>query len=125
MYLFKNQNIRLFSVAMTLLFVSTNLMAQKLPKKAEIKFTVYGNCGMCEKRIETALDVKGVSFSDWDRHTKEVLIKYNPRILSEEELHKLISAVGHDTDKSKADTTVYSKLPGCCLYRENPNTHSD
>jgi len=99
--------------------------AQKLPKKAEVKFTVYGNCGMCEKRIENALDVKGITFSDWDRNTKEVFIKYNPRIISEDELHKLIAGVGHDTDKAKADTTIYSKLPGCCLYRENPNTHSD
>ena len=43
---------------------------------------------MCEKRIETALDVKGVNFADWDRQTKEILIKYNPRIITEEELHK-------------------------------------
>ncbi len=108
-----------------LLTISWAASAQKPPKKAEVKFIVYGNCGMCEKRIEKALDVKGISFSDWDRYTKEVYIKYNPRILSEEELHKLIAAVGHDTDKAKADTAVYSKLPGCCLYRENPNTHSD
>lgn len=120
----KNIHRSLFIVGL-LLTMTQLVSAQKPPKKAEIKFTVYGNCGMCEKRIEKALDVKGISFSDWDRNTKEVYIKYNPRIVSEDELHKLIAAVGHDTDKAKADTTVYSKLPGCCLYRENPNTHSD
>jgi len=119
------QNNRLLLLTALFFSFSLSLTAQKLPKKAEVKFNVYGNCGMCEKRIETALDVKGISFSDWDRNTKEVYIKYNPRIISEEKLHKLIAAVGHDTDKTKADTTVYSKLPGCCLYRENPNTHSD
>lgn len=108
-----------------LLTLTFSASAQKPPKKAEIKFTVYGNCGMCEKRIEKALDQKGITFSDWDRNTKEVYIKYSPRIVSEDELHKLIAGVGHDTDKAKADTTVYSKLPGCCLYRENPNTHTD
>lgn len=116
---------RILLVAALFFGLSQAATAQKPPKKAEVKFTVYGNCGMCEKRIETALDVKGISFSDWDRHTKEVYIKYNPRVISEDELHKLIAAVGHDTDKAKADTTVYRKLPGCCLYRENPNTHSD
>jgi hypothetical protein len=115
-----------FILIVGLLLTMTQLVsAQKPPKKAEVKFTVYGNCGMCEKRIESALDVKGISFSDWDRNTKEVYIKYNPRVVSEDELHKLIAGVGHDTNKTKADTTVYSKLPGCCLYRENPNTHSD
>jgi copper chaperone CopZ len=121
---FQKRNILLFTLGFLFAF-SQGVSAQKLPKKAETKFTVYGNCGMCEKRIETALDLKGITFSDWDRNTKEVYIKYNPRIVSEDELHKLITAVGHDTNKMKADTTVYSKLPGCCLYRENPNTHSD
>lgn len=97
----------------------------KLPKKAEVNITVYGNCGMCENRIEKALDVKGVHFADWDRYTKTLLVRYNPRQISEDELHKLVAGVGHDTEKVKADTAVYQKLPGCCLYRENPNTHSD
>lgn len=113
-------------ILMLISLASTSISnAQKPPKKAELRFTVSGNCGMCEKRIETALDVKGVNFADWDRETKEILIKYNPRVITEEEVHKKIAAVGHDTPKVKADTTVYVKLPGCCLYRENPNTHND
>lgn len=121
---FQKHNLLFLTIAL-LFSINTGVEAQKLPKKAEVKFTVYGNCGMCEKRIENALDVKGVSFSDWDRNTKEVYIKYSPRTISEDQLHKLIAGVGHDTEKAKADTTIYSKLPGCCLYRENPNTHSD
>lgn len=101
------------------------VLAQKPPKKAEAKIQVSGNCGMCEKRINAALDVPGVIFSSWDRVSKTATVVYKPRKISEQKLHELIASVGHDTNKVKADTTVYSKLPGCCLYRENDNTHWD
>ena len=43
----------------------TSLIAQDF--KTE-KFKVYGNCGMCEKRIEKAASsVDGVSKADWDK----------------------------------------------------------
>lgn len=108
------------------LFLATSsVFAQKPPKKAEIKIQVSGNCGMCEKRINNALDVPGVIFSSWNRVSKTATIAYKPRKISEQKLHDLIAAVGHDTDKIKADTAVYKKLPGCCLYRDNANTHWD
>jgi copper chaperone CopZ len=108
-----------------LFLANSSVFAQKPPKKAEVKIQVSGNCGMCERRINNALDVPGVIFSSWDRVSKTATIAYKPRKISEQKLHELIAAAGHDTDKVKADTSVYSKLPGCCLYRENPNTHWD
>lgn len=106
-----------------LFLANSSVFAQKPPKKAEIKIQVSGNCGMCERRINNALDVPGVIFSSWDRVSKTATIAYKPRKISEQKLHELISAAGHDTNTLKADTAVYSKLPGCCLYRENANTH--
>ncbi|MFT6815766.1 MAG: Cu(I)/Ag(I) efflux system membrane fusion protein, partial [Sphingobacteriales bacterium] len=38
-------------------------------------------------------------------------------------IHVAINKVGHDTDKSKADTAIYSKLPMCCAFRENHKVH--
>jgi copper chaperone CopZ len=108
-----------------LFLANSSVFAQKPPKKAEIKIQVSGNCGMCERRINNALDVPGVIFSSWDRVSKTATIAYKPRKISEQKLHELIAAAGHDTDKVKSDTSVYSKLPGCCLYREHPNTHWD
>ncbi|MFA6854485.1 MAG: copper chaperone, partial [Bacteroidales bacterium] len=29
-----------------------------------------------------------------------------------------LAAVGHDTDKYKADQATYDALPSCCKYRE-------
>ncbi len=115
----------LLALLFILFFSIQSGVAQKPPKKAEAKIQVSGNCGMCEKRINAALDVPGVIFSSWDRVSKTATIVYKPRKISEQKLHELIAAVGHDTDKVKADTAVYSKLPGCCLYRDNANTHWD
>ena len=84
--------------------------------QAVAEFKVAGNCGMCENRIETALDVKGVKSADWNVETKMVSVKYNPEKITEQELMKLVAAAGHDTEKAKADNVVYNNLHGCCQY---------
>jgi hypothetical protein len=113
-------------LATAFFFVSNpEAAAQKAPKKASLNIEISGNCGMCERRINNALDVPGVLVSSWDRYTKKAEIIYNPRKISEEKIHELIAGAGHDTNKEKAKTEVYTKLPGCCLYRENNNPHED
>lgn len=114
-----------FATLLAIALITSSAIAQKAPKKAEAKIQVSGNCGMCEKRINDALDVSGVIFSSWDRISKTATIVYKPRKISEQRLHELIAAAGHDTEKAKADTAIYKKLPGCCLYRDNANTHWD
>lgn len=111
-------------LAIAFFFVSNqDAAAQKPPKKATLNIEISGNCGMCERRINNALDVAGVMNSSWDRHTKKAEIVYNPRKISETKIHELIAAAGHDTEKTKAKDEVYQKLPGCCLYRDGGNTH--
>ncbi|MEI9920035.1 MAG: cation transporter [Bacteroidota bacterium] len=87
-------------------------------KIVEAKIKVYGNCTMCKKRIETALDTKGIKLASWDPKTKELTVAYNSSKISEMDIHKIIAAVGHDTDKVKAKDEVYADLPFCCLYRD-------
>lgn len=84
------------------------------------KFKVYGNCNMCKERIEKALKVKGVRFAVWDKETKIVTVKFNPKVISLDKLHQLVANVGHDTDKVKADDEVYNSLHTCCLYERRP-----
>ncbi len=44
-----------------------------LAQTAEATFWVDGVCGMCEKRIESALlNTPGVKFADWSRETHTV-----------------------------------------------------
>ncbi|MBP7555534.1 MAG: cation transporter [Chitinophagaceae bacterium] len=79
-------------------------------------FKVYGNCGMCKKRIEKTAKVDGVSAASWDVQTKMLTITYDAAKVSNDSIQKKVAAVGHDTEKFEADDKVYEKLPGCCLY---------
>ena len=97
------------------LSLSTVSFAQK---KAQIEFQVSGVCGMCEARIEKALDVSGVIIAEWNVETKKATVAYKTKVLSEEQIHQLIANVGHDTEKIKATDETYANLHGCCKYRE-------
>jgi len=87
-------------------------------KKVEIEFQVSGVCGMCETRIEKALDVPGVIMAEWDVETKKAKVAYKTKVISEEQIHQLIANVGHDTEKIKATDEAYANVHGCCKYRE-------
>ena len=80
-------------------------------------FQVKGNCGMCKKRIETAVrELEGVTAASWDVNTKTLSVSYDDSKLKEETIHEKVAGAGHDTEKVKAADDVYSKLPGCCKY---------
>jgi mercuric ion binding protein len=88
------------------------------PEKKTITFKVYGNCGMCKRNIETALDIKGVKSATWNVTTKMVEVVFIPTQISEEEIHQAIAKSGYDTDKIKAKDEDYNALHGCCQYRK-------
>lgn len=77
---------------------------------------VSGNCGMCEKRIENAMKMPGVTSADWDVKSKMLTVSYAADQISLDDIQRKIAEVGHDTPKFKATEAVYSKLPGCCKY---------
>lgn len=111
------------------IFFSQASFAQGKVVKANIK--VFGNCGMCKERIETALDQGGVKVATWDSKTKDLEVVYNSKKITELQIHELIAKAGHDTEKVKAENEVYAKLPFCCLYRDHDHSgmkddkHSD
>lgn len=81
------------------------------------KFKVYGNCGMCESRIEKAAkSVEGVSAADWDKETKMIVVTFDDAKTDVHKVHMAIAAAGHDTDMHRAKDEVYEKLPSCCHY---------
>jgi hypothetical protein len=77
---------------------------------------------MCKKRIETALDTKGIKTASWDTKTKDLVVIYNASKITELEIHQIVASVGHDTDKVKAKDEVYADLPFCCLYRDHDHS---
>lgn len=85
-------------------------------------FKVYGNCGMCKKRIEGSLSgVKGIEKAIWNSETKMLEVAFHEHDITLDEIKKKIASVGYDTDEHRASNEVYEKLPGCCQY-ERPET---
>ena len=83
-------------------------------------FKVYGNCVMCQRRIEGSLkDVEGIATATWDVDTKMMTVKFAEESISLDDIQKRIADVGHDTEKYRADDTTYAKLPGCCKYERS------
>jgi copper chaperone CopZ len=81
------------------------------------KFKVYGNCGMCENRIEKAAkSIDDITVADWNQETKMLELTYDESKTNIHKVHIAIAKVGHDTDMHKAKDEVYNNLPGCCKY---------
>jgi len=93
-------------------------------------FKVYGNCGMCENRIEkAALSVKGVKAADWNSETKVIKIQYSDPAFAKhnnsvDAVSEKIAEVGHDTQFSSASDEAYNNLHGCCQY-ERPEAKKE
>src|SRR5690554_5420406 len=103
-------------IILATLFTGAGHLFAAEPDKTE-KFKVYGNCGMCESRIEKAAGaVKGVTSADWDKKTKDITIRYDAAVTSPQKVHAAIARAGHDTGEVRADDKTYSKLHNCCKY---------
>jgi periplasmic mercuric ion binding protein len=102
------------------LFGSLTTFGQSKTTTATIK--VFGNCEMCKKRIETALDQPGIKMANWDTKSKNLEVVFNSRKISEQKIHDLVAAAGHDTERVKAKNEVYAELPFCCLYRDHDHS---
>ncbi len=77
---------------------------------------VWGNCGMCEQRIEKAAKKAGAIKARWNMNTKCLIVTYDDAKISNNEIQQKIAAVGHDTELYSADAKTYQKLDACCHY---------
>ncbi|MFT5513266.1 MAG: mercuric ion binding protein [Bacteroidia bacterium] len=98
-------------IVLTLLIVVSQLAIAKSVVK---EFKVKGQCGECKERIETALDLPGISFATWDVESKVLTVRYNDKRFSEDQIHTIISDLGYATAKVDANKEAENKLPNCC-----------
>ncbi|HOK99570.1 MAG: heavy-metal-associated domain-containing protein [Bacteroidales bacterium] len=96
-----------------------SLQAQKSNGLKTETIKVWGNCESCKARIEKAAKTEGVTNAVWDIKTKMLTLTYDPSKTSSDRVQKQIAAVGHDTEKYKADDKTYNSLPGCCKYERS------
>ena len=104
-----------FLVAMCISLSLTACNAQiKNAKTTSVK--IYGNCEMCESKIEKAGNVKKVAKVDWNKDTKMASITYDSTKTNQDEILKRIALAGYDSDQFLAPDNAYSALPQCCQY---------
>ena len=92
------------------------IRCQESRRSPKTSFVVNGMCGMCKERIESTLDVKGVTFASWSEETHLCNVTFNSKKISEKELHQLLAAKGHDTPLCRATDEAYNNLHHCCHY---------
>jgi len=113
------KTIRLILVTFFALLVVAGCNSQNQNKKVASKteeIKVLGECGMCKTRIEDAMKIDGIAEAVWDQETQLLKVTYNPALITIDDIQKKAAAVGHDTEKYRADDAVYASLPGCCHY---------
>ena len=116
-------------IVLSFLFVITSLFtvnAQKglisPVKKESIK--VWGECGMCKKKIENASKAAGAITASWNEESKILSFSYNTTKTNAARIQESVAAAGYDTKDVTATGEAYNKLPGCCHYeRKEVATH--
>jgi periplasmic mercuric ion binding protein len=114
------KTLRFLLIIVVLAAVSGTLSAQGTSKATGAQttqtFKVWGNCDMCKERIENTVKAEGAISASWDVKTKMLTVAFDPAKTSVDALDKKLAAVGHDTEKYKADDKAYAALPMCCKY---------
>ena len=99
----------------TFVLLSITIDAQIKNSKTET-VKIYGNCGMCETKIEKAGTIKKVALVDWNQETQMATLTYDTTKTNQDEILKRIALAGYDSDKFLAPDDVYNNLHGCCQY---------
>lgn len=110
----------------TLSFVAIMLCAQLFGQQLFAQnatsqtIKVWGNCGMCKKRIEKSAKSAGALSADWNADKLQLLVSYDEKETSSLKIQQAIAKVGYDTQDVIADDKAFDKLSGCCKYERKP-----
>jgi copper chaperone CopZ len=107
-------------VATAVLLFAGSVVSFSQSKTETIK--VAGNCGSCEKHIETAAKEGGASAAKWDKKTKVLTVSYDQSKTSSDKIQEKIAAAGYDTEKFAGDEKAYKSLDECCQYEGKKKT---
>jgi copper chaperone CopZ len=104
------------TVAVIALLLSATFASAQIKNSKTENVKIFGNCGMCETKIEKAGNLKSTATVDWDKDGKIAVITYDTTKTNQDEILKRIALAGYDSEKFLAPENAYDKLPGCCQY---------
>lgn len=106
------KNLKVLAAAILMFMGMTTSFAQTKTEKIKVS----GNCGSCQKHIETAAKGAGAEKANWDKKTKILTVTYDESKTSNDAIQKKIASVGYDTEKYTGDERAYKELDECCQY---------
>ena len=72
-------------VIVTIMLVSFTSSIAQIKNQETVSEKIFGNCGMCEKNIEKAGNLKNVASVDWDKETKMATISFDAKKTNKDE----------------------------------------
>lgn len=88
--------------------------------KFSASFKVYGSCPACKERIEsTLIELKGIYSAKWEIENQYLLLVYENKTISINEIHRVINSIGYDTEDHKTTSEAYNSLPESCRHFGN------
>lgn len=103
----------MLSVLLVFVAIAT---AEAQKSTATESFKVLGNCGMCQKTIQTAALSVGAASAVWNVETHVLSVTFKKKKTNVEAIQKAIAGKGYDTPLFRASDAVYNNLHGCCKY---------
>ncbi|MBS1656037.1 MAG: cation transporter [Bacteroidetes bacterium] len=108
-------------ILLSICFTSLFAIASFAQDKTET-YAVSGNCGMCQKKIESAAKKAGAAYASWNKDTKQLTVKYNSTTTDNNKIQQEIANAGYDTPNYKATDEAYNSLEKCCQYDRTATT---
>ena len=105
------------------ILVATIALLLNTPSYAQIKnaktetVKIFGNCIICQKKIDSAGFTKKISVVKWNKDSKLAVLVYDSTKTNRSEILTHIANAGYDSENYIAPTDVYNNLMDCCKYR--------
>ncbi len=99
--------------------------AQKTVALQKENIKVWGECGMCKKKIEKAAIDAGAATASWNEDNKVLIVGWNAGKANALKVQQAVAAAGYDTQAVPATAEAYNNLPGCCHYQRKAAAKED
>ncbi len=94
------------------------------PKGEVVTIQTSAICESCKKRMEKVLkSTDGIMEANLNLNSKKMKVKYDPALISAEQVRTVISNIGYDADYIKKNEEAFAKLPHCCQRPDAGDKH--
>jgi copper chaperone CopZ len=106
---------KLFLGAFIGIAILSSFVAITVPKDKVVNIKTSAVCSMCKNKIEKALkSTLGISEALLNVKSKEVKVKYNPDLLSADQVRLVVINSGYNADEHARNPEAFAELPECC-----------